>query len=248
MDNIIVDTESTSAHQLFTTWLNGEMTSPTSGFWSELVTDVVQQLAAKRVVLLLQEFYDADRITLLGFGVFSDMTAEDQKFFYFNSEGKPLYYAISTTEIINVSETGEVVDFTSGPSIALINKNGEHEANLSLYLEKHWGAKLPMLRLTPANTSWSRTPKGLLDVDYATRDSGAYLVYVDPSLQDAQIRVVSVSDSIITVSVPIFKDYHIDFGRMKKGEAIYVPKTPRAEEYLRDLKEKGLVRYFQPVV
>ncbi len=244
---ILVSGDTSISHGKFVEWLNKEITAPTAGFWKPLVDFLKAQLMIKKIPVFMQEFYATNQTTLVGFAVFSGLDTTDLDVYYFDKDGTPLYYNNhDAKELILVNLKGKPTEFNAGNSIPMKNVAGEVVMELTIAMENLYGCYTPVFVLQQNNLSVPEA-KALLDVEFDNKISASYAVYVEPDLPQVKYTVVNLLKQSLLLSVPYFT-WHSEDIRLEAEQTVFIFKTPHSEYYLRQLEEKGLIKYYEPIV
>jgi hypothetical protein len=240
---IIASRASSVAHTMLTEWLNRELENRTVGFWNELSDEIHGQILFSEVTVLVVELYYANRTTMTGFIVLSNLNLRRPRMTVFDAAGEPVYYNEQDTEfIIQVTETGDVTHFIAGEHIPLFDVDNTQMGTVYLHLENNWGTYLPIVHVDVGATPLGA---GLLDVVYDDRDSGAYKVVVEPDSDAVRYLVENISGQLLDMTVPLFPNYHLPI-RLDIAQSVYVPVTENSTYYLADLENRKLVRVSGP--
>ena len=240
---IYTGTNTTLSHGLFISWLNSLLENYVPGFYDDAVTNILQlSFIRKHTLLLIEQFNNSGFGSPVGFITVLPTDRTNNILMVHDKEtGEPYLY--NKTDIANIftfNSDGVLEHFYENVVIPLYNSDGISEYELFITFTDVFGIKAPLLKFKKTGAETIST--GLLDVPFATRYSGSYMVETVPLDEVKQIQLTNISPTVLNLSIPVLPKLTIDY-KIKPGKAVLIPLTPLTDYFVRQSEYWEALKY-----
>jgi hypothetical protein len=240
MSTIVYGSDAKQAHKNFIDWLNIQINSPVSGFWSSAIDNLVVASFNANPRVFLQEMYEYEGQLARGFLVIMDLDEANKTLIYYDSGTNPVLYNNTDVEqVFDIESNGRLSRFYNGVQINLLNSAGSPTHRVSINLETWFGTTLASCYVK--RTNGEVVAKGFLDTLFDGRRSGTYTLDIQRQDGIPQLIVTNIQNSPLTFDLPILANYSIPV-YINPQESALVPKTDISVYNLEKMRKGGSIK------